>query len=265
MTTRQILLYAVLGCAIAVSAYGAQDGASPGDARDAQSDYQVTMTWVSGGNRYATIDGELYAVGDTLPDGARVLAVESGRVRISRDGTPRLVRMVDKPPSRAPAARDADSRARLAYLDDAIAEIERAVEARAGEPGAQPQLDELNALRDRLVVARDRLADEELSDAERDRIEAELNEDWLRAQQKLDALRRRITDSGGGLSIDELRATQTILEDAALARLQSGELDAIAGNQPAGLLESVTELLGSYPDYRALVEKLEQLQSKQTQ
>lgn len=272
MTTRHTILYAALGCSIAATAFGAQDGASPGSGRDAQSDYQVTMTWVSGSNRYAAIDGELYAVGDTLPDGARVLAVESGMVRISRDGTPRLVRIVDKPPSRAGSARDADSRLRLDYLDDAIAEVDRAVEARGGEPGAQTQLDDLNALRDRLVAARDRLAGDELSDAERARIEAELNADWLRAQRKLDLLRRRIAGSGGALGIDELRATQTILEDAALAglrpplaQLQRGELEGLTADQPAGLLESVTEVLGSYPDYRALVEQLEQAQSDQAQ
>lgn len=193
-------------------------------------------------------------------------------VRISRDGTPRLVRIVDKPPTRAGSARDAQSRMRLDYLDEAIAEVDRAVEARGGEAGAQPQLDELNALRDRLVAARDRLAGDELSDAERERIESELNADWLRAQQKLDALRRRITGSGGALGIDELRATQTILEDAAvvglrppLAQLQSGELEALAADHPAGLLESVTEVLGSYPDYRALVEQLEKAKSDQAQ
>lgn len=272
MTTTQRLLFAALGCFIAAAAYGREDGASTGSAPGTQADYQITMTWVSGSNRYAAIDGELYRVGDTLPDGAKVLAVESGMVRISRDGVPRLFRIVDKPPSRDTSVINRETPTPLSYLDDAIAELERAAEGRTGAPGTPAQREELAGLRDRLAAARDRLAGDELTDAQRARIETELNADWLRAQQKLDALRRRIAGSGAGLGVEELRATQGVLEDAALAglrpslaQLQKHELEALTADQPAGLLDSVTEMLGSYPDYQALVEKLEQLQADPTQ
>lgn len=271
MTTRQSLLFAALGC-LAAAAYGGGEGTSTEAGREVQSNHQVTMTWVSGSNRYAAINGGFYTVGDTLPDGTDVLAIESGMVRLSRDGVAHRVGIVDKPPSRKTFVLDDQALTPLSYLDHAIAELERAGGEGPGRSAPQPRLEELNSLRDRLTAARDRLANGEVSDAERARIETEMNVDWLQAQQKLDLLRHRVADSGSGLGIEELQSTQKILEDAALAalrlplaQLQNREFEALMAGQQAGLLESATETLASYPDYHALVEKLERFQADQVQ
>lgn len=269
MTAMQKFLLLVAGCLTALPAAGGSDTAymQPGNGLQESSDYQVTMTWVSGNRRFATIDGEFYSVGDELPDGARVQSIESGIVRVSRNGTTKIARIVDAPPSLASARKD-EGPTLDSYLDNAVNELDRAASARVGD---KTKLEELRALRGRLDAARNRLSNGEMSDEERENIQAEANEDWLLAQSKLDALRHRIVASGGGLDMQELRATQKLLEETMLSALQQplGELqkqysEAPEGEQPAGsLLDAVGDILTSYPDYQALADKLEQYQAEQ--
>ena len=47
--------------------------------------YSLSLTFSSGTRRFCVIDGNFYAEGATLPDGATIVKVESNRVLINRD------------------------------------------------------------------------------------------------------------------------------------------------------------------------------------
>lgn len=49
--------------------------------------YSISFAFVSGANRFCSIDGKFYSEGDILPDGARVATVETDRVLISKQYT----------------------------------------------------------------------------------------------------------------------------------------------------------------------------------
>lgn len=49
------------------------------------SDYRVTLAFDGKIKRYCAIDGQLYAEGDQLPDGAVIETIESRRVMITKD------------------------------------------------------------------------------------------------------------------------------------------------------------------------------------
>ncbi|MGA8259833.1 MAG: hypothetical protein WB783_06415, partial [Arenicellales bacterium] len=207
-------------------------------------------------------------IGNTLPDGARVVAIQKGSVTLLEDGRREKVKMVNTPPDESSAAGLNNTLTPLTYVDDTIAQLDRAIAARSGVPGTQAQVKELRRLRDRLDAARDRLARNDLTAQEKEQLKSQISQDWLEAQQTLDALRNRILDSGkGGLSIDQLRATQNVLEDSTLealrqplAQLQKEpDLQAPMKNKSTNLLDAVTALLGSYPDYQALADKLDQI------
>jgi len=234
------------------------------------SDYQLTMTWVSGPNRFATIDGGFYSPGDRLPDGARVVEIESGRVTVVRDGRTAAVAIAAQPPAAQPSAagpaRRADDRA-YGYLDEAIEELERAMNP---GPGLAPDPDRrqaLAALRDRLLAARERLAGEALAPAVRQRIERELDADWQAARRRLDSIRSGVVaEDPGTPGVARLRAMQGVLEEAALAavapmlaRIELPEAAGRDGGAPAASLDTIRELLGAYPDYHALADRLEAL------
>lgn len=274
MGKRKSAAVAVLFGAMGISALGAATvpayaaGGSGESAQSMQAAHQVTMTWISGYHRYATIDGGLYTIGNTLPDGARVVAIQKGSVTLLEDGRREKVKMVNTPPDESSAAGLNNTLTPLTYVDDTIAQLDRAIAARSGVPGTQAQVKELRRLRDRLDAARDRLARNDLTAQEKEQLKSQISQDWLEAQQTLDALRNRILDSGkGGLSIDQLRATQNVLEDSTLealrqplAQLQKEpDLQAPMKNKSTNLLDAVTALLGSYPDYQALADKLDQI------
>lgn len=242
------------------SGNGKQASESKVGATGAFSD-QVTMTWVSGETRFATIDGGFYRTGEHLADGGVVVDIRPGGVLIERDGERQWVAIVDEPPPLDSPYADAElPLTPLSYLDEAIARLTLEIEGLAGDPSRAQRAAELEALRSRLQSGRDALASGQL-DPE---IETELSEDWLLAQQQLEALRERTSKSPGGLGMEELRATQGLLEQALLstlreplARLQDPEFQMQATAQSSDLLHSVGALLSSYPDYKALADRLQ--------
>jgi hypothetical protein len=265
---------AVTSGGMILSAPACAGGGSSQTPAPARTSHQVTMTWISGYHRYATIDGTLYAVGSTLPDGARVVAIQKGSVTLFKDNKRQNVKMVDAPPDNESSAAGTRGLTPLSYLDEAIAELDRAIAARSGQPGAEAQVEKLRHLRDRLDAARERLADNKLSPGERRELKGQISRDWLQSQVELDALRRQILGaSGEGLSIDQLRLTQNALEGATLEALrkplaelakQPGFEELAKGESSSSLLEAATALLGSYPDYQALADRLDQIEKGQS-
>jgi len=258
-------------CLAALPAYAGDDGESIPSVRGELTGYQVTMTWVSGNNRYAAINGGFYAVGDTMPDGTRVLAVESGIVRLQKNGVEDYVRIVDQPPAprrqSSAAAGPADNV--TSYLDHAVAELDQAIDASVRRGAPADEAARLERLRSRLEAARDRLRSPELSDAERREIEARFDRDWLAAQQTLDELRRRLAASGSGQAPGDLIASRRVLEQATMAALrqplgrlleQTPGMEAPGPEEEASLMELAMELLSSYPDYQKLAEQLSQFE-----
>ena len=233
---------------------------------------QVTMTFVSGDKKFTTIDGGFYHVGDALADGAVVLDIESGNVLLRKQGVDKWIPMVGEPPQTS-LSKSAQPVTPFGYIDVAIARLDTAIKNNSDRSGSQQLLD-LENLRERLQLAKDKLDSGTLSVDEQAELESEINAEWLQSQQQLDALRDRINDSGRGLSTDDLIATRDILENAMLTALIeplsklnnsiSQELaQEFAVNQSGDLLKTVTDLLGSYPDYQALVDKLEATQNKE--
>lgn len=273
MNTTIKLLVAAAAWLMISTTQGGGEPLSSGDDADIKNsyaistDYQVTMTWISSGKRYASIDGEFYKTGDELPDGGRVLAIEPGLVTLATGGGETFAVEIAQrlPASKLKKSGDEDS-SPSAYIDNAIDELTLAKSAVASTPAEQARLDMLGALRDRLIAVKTQLGDGSITDVERQRIDLALGQDWLIAQRKLDPLRRSILDSGRPLGAEELMAAQRILEDAMLASLKpaldrhnpSGVAD-VDASRPGELLDTVKALLGSYPDYHALVDQLEQL------
>jgi len=230
---------------------------------------KVTMTFVSGDKKFTTINGGFYHVGDSLADGTIVLDIQSGNVLLSKQGVQKWIPLENEPP-RTELATSNEPITPFGYLDVAIAQLEEAIQTRSNQPESAEQLADLEKLRERLIAAKGELDSGTLSDAEQTELELEINAEWLQAQQKLDALRDRIANSGKGLSMGDLVSTQKILEDAVLAtlreplaKLQNPEYQGQINNQSSDLLKTVTELLGSYPDYQALADKLEATQKKE--
>ena len=250
-------------------AQGVWAGESPlswPDSSETPLDYQLTMTWISGDTRFATIDGGFYRQGDRLPDGTTLASIQSGGILLTKDGGELWVQMVDEPPL-PPLPMDQDpALAPLAYLGEAVERLHNEVENRAGPEEA---LAKLETLKQRLAAAQERLATGDISDEEMAAIDSELNIEWLQAQRKLDALRDRISNSGQGLNMEQLSATQAILEEAVmatlrepLAKVQNPEFQGLINLQSGQLLQTVTALLGSYPDYQAIADKLQQAQNQ---
>lgn len=238
-----------------------------------RANHEVTMTWVSGHHRFATIDGTLHRIGDTLPDGSRVVNIQKGVVTLSRAGKLVKVQIVSAPPDRESAATGAPTPTYtpLSYLDDAIGQLDHAIAMRAGRPGMRAQVDQLRRLRERLSADRRRLAANDLSPGEKARLNKEINRQWLKAQAALDGLRRRILNSGEALSIDQLRATENTLEDASVEALRKPlaelkkdpQFKAFLKDHPDNLAQVAAALLGSYPDYQALANQLGRIEQGQ--
>ncbi|MEW6264225.1 MAG: hypothetical protein AB1641_14240 [Thermodesulfobacteriota bacterium] len=71
--------------------FGPQDGAAvraPADTGPVKTemDYAVTLAFASPRKSFCVVNGVLYAQGATLPDGGRILHIESKRVYIDRKG-----------------------------------------------------------------------------------------------------------------------------------------------------------------------------------
>lgn len=254
-------LFSLLFCTITSVAYS---GENPEQwPAGASVNYAVTMTFVSDDQRYATVDGGFYEVGDRLPDGARIAAIEARSVKMTKEGGEYWANLVDEPPL-VPAPADARELTPENYLLGAIARLQNDIDD--GE-GSAEQLETLSALKDKLTNARERLVSGKLTEAEMNTVKTELSMEWMAAQQNLDALRERITNSGQGLGMADLLATQDILENAVLstlrepiAKLQNPQYQGLMNQQSSQLLQTVGALLGEYPDYQALAEKLSQQQ-----
>ncbi len=58
--------------------------------------YSISFAFISGTNRYCSIDGKFYSEGDVLPDGARVATIENNRVLIAKQYTSEWVPVTSK-------------------------------------------------------------------------------------------------------------------------------------------------------------------------
>lgn len=238
-----------------------------------QPQHQVTMTWVSGQHRYATVDGRLCGVGHLLSDGVKVAAIDQGAVTFSKDGKTWRVVMVKSPPDSDANSAGSRRNALVAYLDQAIRQLDRAITRRKAIEGESGALQKIETLRKKLVTAKDNLVNGRLGDKERRQLAAEFGADWLRKQKTLDLLRGDILNSDGGPGSKDLESIQKALEARAMAdlrkpleqyqQLTGAKFDLDGGN--ANLAKQAMTLLDSYPDYQALADKLEQVQKEYRQ
>ncbi len=223
----------------------------------------VTMTWVTDTHRFATVDGSFHAIGDTLSNGAELVAIDRGVVTVSHQGQLHRLNIVDEPPPLVAADGGNAAGQPLSYVDEAIGKLQRIVDTLAGDAEAEPYVKQLEALKQRLEAGREALANGTLNPQQQAELEQELNVEWLAAQRSLDALRERIVQAGGGLTHDQLVETQRILEAATLstlseplAKLQNPVFQGLMTHQSGELLKTVADLLGSFPDYQALADRL---------
>ena len=70
-------------------------GAGQTMARHMQTDHRLSLTLVSGPNRFCVVDGEFLAEGDQLPDGSRIFQIKNQTVLIGNATQTKWLRMDD--------------------------------------------------------------------------------------------------------------------------------------------------------------------------